>query len=192
MSIFTKSDGSVPEKSTSYEQKGFTVMPEGTEALCNVLSCTIKPLSERDSKAAERGDSYLAVTWVVVAGEYKNVAVDQKIFVYAPSSKTLDNAIDVLSVLDTISGGKLAAVSKKAASLDDLTAQHFSRAFNGLGATVKFGRWEMEGNDGVTREGNFVRGVSAPSKKVQQEDNAVISREPGSDDDFGDIDDIAF
>lgn len=183
MSLFTKSDGTIANKD-SYETGSFKLVPEGTKCLVNVMSCQRKENSTRRPKYDQEGANYLEIALVVVDGEFRNATCGHKLFIEAQEGDILDKAIDQIMVYEKLSKGKLQAVAKNAKHLSDVSDRQFSQAFNGLGLTATFGVWEMEGSDGVTRSGNFIRGIAPPSKVVQMEDKMIEAKAQDYEDDI--------
>ena len=108
--------------------------------------------------AEYQGDRYINIQWQVLEPEqYKNRVVFQKIRVLDEDSAKADRAKRMLAAIDTNAGGKLLQLSHEPTDHD------LAFALTGKIQAIKLQVWELTGDDGQERRGNWVSAV-APSK----------------------------
>lgn len=163
MSFWDLSDGTQVKSETTYEAPsgGGEPIPNNT----NVIAFAEKA---EWSKFYESEDEFINIQWRVTKPEaYKNRVIFQKLDVFGKDprakdpKKKADNAKRMLAAIDANAGGQLATV-QGAPSSEDLT-----RCLTNKFMTIKVMLWEMDGDDGQKRSGNWVAAVS-PKGDVQE------------------------
>src|SRR5690554_5488113 len=112
--------------------------------------------------AEYQGDRYINIQWQVLKPEqYKNRVVFQKIRVLDEDSAKADRAKRMLAAIDTNAGGRLLQLQHEPTDHD------LASALTGKIQAIKLQVWELTGDDGQERRGNWVSAV-APSKGAPQ------------------------
>lgn len=113
--------------------------------------------------AEYHGDRYINIQWQILAPEqYKNRVVFQKVRVLDADTAKADRAKRMLAAIDANAGGKLVQLDRAPDDSD------LALALTGKIMAIKLQVWEMVGDDGQERSGNWVSAV-APSKGGQQQ-----------------------
>ena len=166
MSFWTTSDNeSAATTGTSFETGGGQMEPIPSNT-------RLKAMAE-DAKWDEdfQGNQIISVRWSVLAPDsYKNRKIFQKIRVMDPDTKKSDKAKRMLAAIDANCGGQLA---KKEDVPTDMDLQS---ALLNKPVMIEVQVWEMEGDDGQTRSGNWVSRVapaneSAPAQKPAKDED---------------------
>src|SRR5690625_1311697 len=104
------------------------------------------------------GDWYINIQWEILKpDQYKNRRVFQKVRVHDADPQKADRAKRMLAAIDTNAGGKLLQLSHEPTDHD------LASALTGKIQAIKLQVWELTGDDGQERRGNWVSAV-APSK----------------------------
>lgn len=134
------------------------------------------------------GEEYISLRWVVVQpADYKNRKVFQKIKVNAPDAKKADKAKRMLAAIDSNAGGKLVA-SGEMPTNETLTMYLTQKPM-----LLKLQVWEINGDDGNKKRGNWISAVS-PRAKGQEVPEPVAqpatqpATQPDAAEDFDDSD----
>lgn len=163
MSFWELSDGGQAKSETTYEAPtgGGEPIPDNT----NVVAFAEKA---EWANFYQSEDQHVNVQWRVTKPEaYKNRVIFQKLDVYGKDprakdpQKKSDNAKRMLAAIDANAGGQLSTLQGPPSS-EDLT-----RALTNKFMTLKVMKWEMDGDDGQTRSGNWIAAVS-PKSEVQE------------------------
>lgn len=159
MSFWDLSDGEQAKSETTYEAPtgGGEPIPDNT----NVIAFAEKA---EWTNFYESEDQHVNIQWRVTKPEaYKNRVIFHKLDVYGKDArakdpkKKSDNAKRMLAAIDANAGGQLATV-EGAPTSEDLT-----RALTNKFMTLKVMKWEMDGDDGQKRSGNWIAAVSPKS-----------------------------
>jgi len=153
MSFWNTSDNKEIEAISEFEAGGnMEPIPNNTDVLA----------APDEAKWDEyEGDRCVNVRWnILQPKEYEGRKIFQKIRVMDSDSKKSDKAKRMLAAIDTNAGGKLLA------SGEEPTDESLTRCLVNKPMVLKLLVWEMEGNDGQPRSGNWVSAVS-PRKKVK-------------------------
>ncbi len=164
MSFWNTSTNEKIESTTEYEQAtGFEPIPDGTR----VLGAVKKASWETNNF---NGD-YIQIQWDVLApSEHKNRVVFQNIKINDEKEATADKAKRMLAAIDANAGGKLMK------SDEVPTDAMLAKALTAKQMVLKLQVWEMEGDDGQKRSGNWVSAVSP--KKAGTTAKAAPKEEP--------------
>lgn len=175
MSFWDLSDGGKAKSETTYAGSGEPI-PDNT----NVIAFAEKA---EWANFYQSEDQHVNIQWRVTKPEaYKNRVIFQKLDVYGKDprakdpQKKSDNAKRMLAAIDANAGGQLATV-EGAPSSEDLT-RYLTNKF----MTLKVMKWEMDGDDGQTRSGNWIAAVS-PKGDVAEPVVQQQSQESSSVDD---------
>jgi hypothetical protein len=118
----------------------------------------------------DQGEDYIKVRWSVLApAEYKNRKVFQKVRVLSTDSKKSDKAKRMLAAIDANAGGKLSKVN------DLPTDEQLIKALCNKPMVIMLQLWEMKGDSGEIRSGNW---VSAVSPRAAQGAAKVLDPDP--------------
>jgi len=183
MSFFTNSNGQALTATTEVETGGLQpLIPANAKLLCAVAGVTIEPASQYNNE-------HIKITLHVTQdGKYKDFTIPHKLQVNHDERAKRDKAIEMLLAYDTNCGGKLMEMDQAGRPFMD--ANTLSRALNGGEVLATFDIWEMDGDDGSKRSGNWVRGISAPAttttdqhiiKQAQNQPNTPIAPPPVED-----------
>jgi hypothetical protein len=154
------------ERSTEFASGGIQkLIPEGTVLLCNIASVSIEPATQYNNEHIK------IALHVVEKGEYKDFVVNHKIQVNDDNAEKREKALKLLLTYDTNCKGALAKADDE--GKDILDGLVLSRALNGGSVMATFDTWSMDGSDGVTRTGNWVRKISPAPKSVRAQDAAI-------------------
>lgn len=110
------------------------------------------------------GDQYIKLRWDVVEGEYKGRVIFHKLRVFDTDPKKADKAKRMLAAIAFNAGGKLLEIAEPTEA--DLSLHLVNKPM-----LIKVRVWELEGDDGQARTGNWVQAVesgkaaTAPAKK---------------------------
>lgn len=177
MSFWELSDGGQAKSETTYEAPtgGGEPIPDNT----NVVAFAEKA---EWSNFYQSEDQHVNVQWRVTKPEaYKNRVIFQKLDVYGKDprakdpQKKSDNAKRMLAAIDANAGGQLSTLQGPPSS-EDLT-----RALTNKFMTLKVMKWEMDGDDGQTRSGNWIAAVSPKSEVQEPEQKAQVSHSVADD-----------
>lgn len=133
---------------TSFESGGgdFEPIPANTG---------VKAAIKQAGWAEYQGDRYINIQWQVLAPEqYKNRVVFQKIRVLDADVAKADKAKRMLAAIDANAGGKLVQLDRAPEDSD------LALALTGKMMAIKLQVWEMTGDDGQERRGNWVSAVA--------------------------------
>tara|TARA_R110002167_G_scaffold172823_4_gene371151 strand:+ start:313 stop:810 length:498 start_codon:yes stop_codon:yes gene_type:complete len=149
MNFWETSDKSTIEsKSTFDASNNFEPIPNNTDVLCVVESAAW-------ANNQYNGD-YIAIEWQVLSPDtYGKRKIFQNIKVMHDNEKTADKAKKMLATIDFNSGGKMLASGEQP---DDAM---LGKSLTGKQMILKLQVWEMAGDDGQTRSGNWVCAVSS-------------------------------
>src|SRR5699024_2762059 len=165
---------------TSFESGGgdFEPIPANTGCIAAI---------HQASWAEYHGDRYINIRWQVLQPEqYKNRVIFQKVRVLDDDAAKADRAKRMLAAIDANAGGKLVQLDRAPEDSD------LALALTGKIMAIKLQVWELTGDDGQERSGNWVSAV-APSKGGQQQPTPVqqtVTQPDGGGIDMGD--DIPF
>ena len=183
MSFWDLSDGSQAKSETTYEAPtGGDPIPDNTDvvAFAEKIEWT---------KFYQSEDEHINIQWRVTKPEaYKNRVIFHKLDVYGKDprakdpKKKADNAKRMLAAIDANAGGSLAKLGA-APTTEDLT-----RAISNKFMKLKVMKWEMDGDDGQKRSGNWISAVS-PKGDVAE---TVVRSEPVKSTQSIDMDSIPF
>tara|TARA_B100000795_G_scaffold190873_1_gene145462 strand:- start:228 stop:725 length:498 start_codon:yes stop_codon:yes gene_type:complete len=157
----TSTSEAIESKSTFDASNNFQPIPDNTDVLCVVENAAW-------ANNQYNGD-YIAIEWqVLVPEEYANRKIFQNIKVMHDNEKTADKAKKMLATIDYNAGGKML---KSGEQPDDAM---LTKSLTGKQMILKLQVWEMAGDDGQTRSGNWVCAVSGKKDvkltKKQDED----------------------
>lgn len=111
--------------------------------------------------ASYDGDHYVSLRWVVLQpADYKGRKVFQKLRVLDNDAKKADKAKRMLAAIDTNAGGHL--LESSAEPSDEALTKHLTNK----PMVLKIQVWEIEGDDGQKKSGNWVSAVSPKSGGV--------------------------
>ena len=147
MNFWETSDKSTIEsKSTFDASNNFEPIPNNTDVLCVVESAAW-------ANNQYNGD-YIAIEWQVLSPDtYGKRKIFQNIKVMHDNEKTADKAKKMLATIDFNSGGKMLASGEQP---DDAM---LGKSLTGKQMILKLQVWEMAGDDGQTRSGNWACAV---------------------------------
>lgn len=156
MSFFKMSDGTAPSTSGNAEMGGGNLppIPSGTQLKAMITEAKWEP-------ASQYSEEHIKLRWDVIDGEYKKRVLFHKVRVQNDDANKRDKAIRMLAAIDTNCGGKVMQINGRPSDMD------LMQALCNKPMVIKVEVWEMEGNDGETRSGNWVQAVS--SGKPQQQ-----------------------
>ena len=191
MSLFDLSTGDTAEAVTEFvAPTGLKQpMPEGTQLLCQTISAVW-------TEANQYGGANIAIELAVIQkGEFNN-RIEKHTLKFGGTEKQRDTAAKALKVYDTLGKG---IIAKAEAAGKDIDNNILSKALVNIEVLATFSIWEIEGNDGVTRSGNYVTkiqkkpaAVAAAQKAAEAEEDASILAkaaempDPDFDDDLED------
>lgn len=107
-----------------------------------------------------QGDRYIKLRWDVVDGEYKGRVVFHKLKVFDSDPKKADKAKRMLAAIAYNAGGKLLEIAEPTDA--DLAVHLVNKPM-----LIKVQVWEMEGDDGQMRSGNWVQAVESGKQAAQ-------------------------
>jgi len=119
-----------------------------------------------DAKWDQMGDdpSFISLRWTVLEPEsYKNRKVFQKVRVQDAKPEKADKAKRMLAAIDANAGGQLAAKSEAPTDVD------LASALMNKPMLIEVQVWELTGDDGQTRSGNWVSRVSGSGQAKESE-----------------------
>jgi hypothetical protein len=182
--LFTKSTGEAIEPTTSYENAGFqTIIPDGTQLHANILEATWE-------EKTQYANQLIKITWYITDKcAYNGFLINQKLHLNDNKASKADKAKEMLATIDTNCKGALMKLAQSGKLVEGDNMQ-LARALNGGSALLTVAEYEMDRDDGTKMSGNWIRAVSPVAKKIQEEDKAIIDKEPIEDIDFDD--DIPF
>lgn len=178
MSFWNLSDGKAAESATSYESQGGDIapIPDGTQLVAIIEEAKWDSYQDVD---------FINLKWRVVApAEYNRRVIYHKIKVMDAKPETADKAKRMLAAIDTNAGGKLMQLGRKPSDQDLMSC------LMGKTIAIQVKVWELKGDDGTMRTGNWVCKV-APAKKQAPAAPQPAQPEPAPADDFDD-DDVPF
>lgn len=124
-----------------------------------------------------QGDEFINLRWTVLAPDsYHNRKVFQKVRVLDKETKKADKAKRMLAAIDANCGGQLAKKEDAPGDMD------LASALMNKPMMIEVQVWNMTGNDGQERSGNWVSRV-APANGSEQKQSAT-KPSSGSDDDI--------
>ena len=160
------SDGDTVQATTSYESAGGSIdpIPDGTQVLASI---------DEAKWDSYNGEEYISLRFTVLQPEaYKNRKIFPKLWVLGNNpekkdpekrKKQGDNAKRMLAAIDTIAGGKLLAKGGKPTDTD------LQSSLMGKPMVLRLGVYDMMGEDGTRRIGNWVQQVAAKNGATVQE-----------------------
>ena len=159
MNFWQTSDNENVESNKDFDaSNNFEVIPNNTDVLAVIDKASW-------SSNTYNGD-FISIEWSVLApDDYKKRKIFQNIKVLDEKDKTADKAKRMLAAIDANAGGKLMKAGEQPD--DDMLA----KALTGKQMVIKLQVWEMLGDDGQTRTGNWVCAVSPKKKPVIQDDD---------------------
>ena len=123
--------------------------------------------------AEYHGDRYINIQWQILAPEqYKNRVVFQKVRVLDDDAAKADRAKRMLAAIDANAGGKLLQLDRAPDDSD------LALALTGRIMAIKLQVWEMVGDDGQERSGNWVSAVAPAGKQKQAAQPAPAVPQP--------------
>jgi hypothetical protein len=175
MSFWNLSDGNTAtDTGTDFETGGGKMEPIPAGTRCNAMI-------DDASWSEYNGHRFVNLRWTILApDEYKNRKVFQKVRVYDPDQKKGDKAKRMLAAIDANCGGKLMKVDGEPTD-SDLQACLMSRPMH-----IELQVWEMTGDDGQERSGNWISAVSGSPKQsapAKPKPQAQQAPQPQSDED---------
>tara|TARA_B100000408_G_scaffold117945_1_gene96239 strand:+ start:2959 stop:3525 length:567 start_codon:yes stop_codon:yes gene_type:complete len=163
MSFFKMSDGTAPSTNGTAEMGGGNLppIPSGTQLKAMIVEA-------KWDDGGQYNNRHIKLRWDVVDGEYKKRVVFQKVQVCETDANKRDKAIRMLAAIDANCGGKIMQLNAEPTDMD-LMSNLCNKPM-----VIKVEVWEMEGQDGETRSGNWVSAVSsgkpqAPAQPVPQQ-----------------------
>lgn len=126
-----------------------------------------------------QGDEFINLRWTVLAPEsYNNRKVFQKVRVLDQDTKKADKAKRMLAAIDANAGGQLAKKQDVPSDMD------LASALMNKPMMIEVQVWEMTGDDGQKRSGNWVSKVAPAnsSSGTEQHVNSAPSSEKEDDD----------
>lgn len=153
----------IDPKSGSFETGGGNIdpIPAGTQ---------VKAAIDEIKWDEYQGDEFIKARWTVLDGEFKNRKIFHKIQVNAGDTKKADKHKRMLAAIATNAGGGLLKLKDK--PTDGELQQHLLHKPMALMLQV----WEMDGDDGQKKSGNWVSAVSplnaakAPAESPEDDD----------------------
>lgn len=125
--------------------------------------------------AEYHGDRYINIQWQILAPEqYKNRVVFQKLRVLDDDAAKADRAKRMLAAIDANAGGKLLQLDRVPDDSD------LALALTGRIMAIKLQVWEMVGDDGQERSGNWVSAVAPAGKQRQAAQPAPAAAAPAA------------
>lgn len=154
MSFWQLSDDKKVESNKEYEMEGgnLTPIPDDT---------VLKAMPTQAQWAEYQGDRYINLRWDVIDGEYKGRVIFHKLKVYENDPKKADKAKRMLAAIDANAGGSLVKLDREPGDVD------LASALCNKPMHIKVKVWEMEGDDGVERKGNWICAVSSMATPTQ-------------------------
>ena len=169
MSFFSTSEGEELEATTEFEISGIQpLIPDGMKLLSTVTGVTIEPESQYNN------EHIVIELMVTQKGKYKDYTVNHKLQVNDDKPSKRDKAITMLLSYDSNAKGGLAKTDKAGKPIMEVGL--LNRALNGTEVVAKYAVWEIEGDDGTTRSGNWVQGISDKSNEIALEDQNIIEQ----------------
>jgi len=163
MSFFKMSDGTAPSTNGTAEMGGGNLppIPAGTQLKAMIVEA-------KWDDGGQYNNRHIKLRWDVVDGEYKKRVVFQKVQVCETDANKRDKAIRMLAAIDANCGGKIMQLNAEPTDMD-LMSNLCNKPM-----VIKVEVWEMEGQDGETRSGNWVSAVSsgkpqAPAQPAPQQ-----------------------
>lgn len=158
MSFFQLSNGSVPEKSTEYKGAGgeIELLPPNT----NVIA-SIDAIAWKDSKFS--GCRTISITWLVIQPvKHNGHKLLQNLPVTDSDAGKRDKALSKLAVIDMIAtNGRLMAISETREPTDTDLQLLLNKA-----ALLNVQQYNLTGDDGTERKGNFIKDISARPRQA--------------------------
>lgn len=182
MSFWNLSDGeNVDTNNGEFETGSGNIepIPDNTEVLA--------VCDEAKWDETTRAGQFISLRWTVVKpADYKNRKVFQKIRVEDEDPKKADKAKRMLAAIDANAGGKLVASGQAP------TDENLTKCLTNKPMVLRLQVWELEGDDGNTRTGNWVSRVAPKSSGGQkpapnQEPDPVTPPQQAEDDDLDKI-----
>ena len=201
--LYSEQTGEEVEVSDSFTNTGVQpLIPAGTEVLVAIASSEWVAAKEYANGDVNPGGIKISLH-VLSRGPYKDFMVNDNLKMFDDDSKKAKKAETKLMTYDRLCKGLLAKA--KAAGRDIIDDDSLlERALNGGELLATFYVWELTGNDGVQRSGNWIRSIGPKPKHLQAENKAIERKaksqppvqaantapEPAIDDEFDD--DIPF
>lgn len=178
MSFWNTSDNQTIEAISEFEAGGnIEPIPNNTDVLA---------APDQAGWDRHNDSDLISVRWnILQPKEYEGRKIFQRIRVMDDDDKKADKAKRMLAAIDTNAGGKLLA------SGEEPTDESLARCLVNKPMVLKLMVWEMEGDDGQPRSGNWVSAVS-PRKAGKKAAKAAPKPEPEPVVDDGYDDDIGF
>lgn len=168
MSFFKMSDGTAPSTNGTAEMGGGNLppIPAGTQLKAMIVEA-------KWDDGGQYNNRHIKLRWDVVDGEYKKRVVFQKVQVCETDANKRDKAIRMLAAIDANCGGKIMQLNAEPTDMD-LMSNLCNKPM-----VIKVEVWEMEGDNGETRSGNWVQAVSSGKAQApQQQAPTAQSQQP--------------
>lgn len=158
MSFFQLSNGSVPEKSTEYKGAGgeIELLPPNTNVIASIDAIVWK-----ESKFS--GCRTINITWLVIQpAKHNGHKLFQNLPVTDGDAGKRDKALSKLAVIDMIAtNGRLMAISETREPTDADLQLLLNKA-----ALLNVQQYNLTGDDGTERKGNFIKDISARPRQA--------------------------
>lgn len=186
MSFFTTSNGETIEAQSSVETSGIQdIIPDGTKLECHVIEAKWMPEDNHNN------EHILIRLHVTQPGKYRDFLLNHKLHVKDDNPKKSDRSRSFLAAYDGFGKGLLKAADKEGRAFSDAL---LSRALVGVGLIATVAVWtrtnESTGED--VPAGNWVRGISQLSKKVQEAHKRIEEKAKSQPESADFDDDIPF